>query len=65
MSAETAEKSPALAASQSSWRCVQAHDREGWLDMIAIDRVDSDQLGQSVNNNKGTGGSAKHDVAAF
>jgi len=29
MSQETAEKSPALAASQSSWRCVQAHDGEG------------------------------------
>jgi len=35
MSAETAEKSPALAASQSSWRCVQAHDREGWLALMA------------------------------
>ena len=30
MSQETVEQTPALAASQNS-RCVQAHDREGWL----------------------------------
>ena len=29
MSQETVQQSPALTASQSSWRCVQAHDREG------------------------------------
>ena len=27
--------SPALAASQASWRCVQARDKEGWLSLMA------------------------------
>ena len=55
MSAETVEKSPALAASQSSWRCVQAHDREGWLALMADDVVVEDPIGKSVTNPEGTG----------
>ncbi|MBV8862390.1 MAG: steroid delta-isomerase, partial [Mycobacterium sp.] len=39
MSQETLQQSSALAASQSSWRCVQAHDREGWLALMADDVV--------------------------
>lgn len=35
-------QSPALIASQSSWRCVQAHDREGWLALMADDVVIED-----------------------
>ena len=65
MSAETAEKSPALAASQSSWRCVQAHDREGWLALMADDVVVEDPIGQSVTNPEGTGVRGKNGVAEF
>lgn len=43
-------QSPALIASQSSWRCVQAHDREGWLALMADDVVIEDPIGKSVTN---------------
>ena len=65
MSAETAEKSAALAASQSSWRCVQAHDREGWLALMADDVVVEDPIGKSVTNPEGTGVRGKDGVAEF
>ena len=65
MSAETAEKSPALAASQSSWRCVQAHDREGWLALMADDVVIEDPIGKSITNRDGTGMRGKDAVAGF
>src|SRR6185437_4486834 len=65
MSAETAEKSPALAASQSSWRCVQAHDREGWLALMSDDVVIEDPIGKSVTNPDGTGVRGKEAVGAF
>ena len=48
-------QSPALSASQSSWRCVQAHDREGWLALMADDVVIEDPIGKSVTNPEGTG----------
>lgn len=43
-------QSPALIASQSSWRCVQAHDREGCLALMADDVVIEDPIGKSVTN---------------
>ncbi len=63
MSQETVEQSPALAASQSSWRCVQAHDREGWLALMADDVVVEDPIGKSVTNPEGTGVRGKDGVA--
>jgi steroid delta-isomerase len=65
MSAETVEQSSALAASQSSWRCVQAHDREGWLALMADDVVIEDPIGKSITNPDGTGVRGKGAVAAF
>jgi steroid delta-isomerase len=65
MSQDTAEKSPALAASQSSWRCVQAHDREGWLALMADDVLVEDPIGQSVTNPDGTGVRGKEALAEF
>lgn len=64
---ETAQSqaSPALAASQSSWRCVQAHDRERWLALMADDVVIEDPIGKSVTNPDGTGVRGKEGVAAF
>ena len=65
MSQDTIEQSPALTASQSSWRCVQAHDREGWLALMADDVVIEDPIGKSVTNPGGTGIRGKDEVAAF
>ena len=58
-------QSPALTASQSSWRCVQSHDREGWLALIADDVVVEDPIGKSVTNPDGTGIRGKAAVAGF
>jgi steroid Delta-isomerase len=58
-------QSPALTASQSSWRCVQAHDREGWLALMADDVVVEDPIGKSVINPDGDGVRGKEGVAAF
>lgn len=58
-------QSPALTASQSSWRCVQAHDRQGWLALMADDVVIEDPIGESVTNPDGTGVRGKDGVAAF
>jgi steroid delta-isomerase len=65
MSQGTIEQSPALTASQSSWRCVQTHDREGWLALMADDVVIEDPIGKSVTNPDGTGVRGKDAVAAF
>src|ERR1700752_72159 len=63
MSQETVQQSPALTASQSSWRCVQAHDREGWLALMADDVVVEDPIGKSVTNPDGTWVQGKDGVA--
>jgi steroid Delta-isomerase len=60
-----AQASPALAASQSSWRCVQAHDRAGWLALMSDDVVIEDPIGKSVTNPDGTGVRGKEAVGAF
>ncbi len=65
MSAETVQQSPALTASQSSWRCVQAHDREGWLALMADDVVVEDPIGKTITNPDGTGVRGKDAVAGF
>ena len=65
MSQETAQQSPALTASQASWRCVQAHDREGWLALMADDVVVEDPIGPSVTNPDGIGVRGKEAMAAF
>jgi steroid Delta-isomerase len=65
MSQQTIPQSPALIASQSSWRCVQARDREGWLALMADDVVIEDPIGKSVTNPDGTGVRGKEGVGAF
>lgn len=59
------EGSPALAASQASWRCVQAGDREGWLDLMTDDVLIEDPIGPSVTNPDGAGARGKGAVAEF
>ena len=58
-------QTPALTASQSSWRCSQAHDRDGWLALMADDVVIEDPIGKSVTNPDGTGVRGKEAVGAF
>ncbi len=65
MSADTAALTPAMAASQASWRCVQSHDREGWLALMADDVVIEDPIGQSYTNPDGLGVRGKEAAAAF
>jgi steroid delta-isomerase len=54
-----------MTASQSSWRCVQTHDREGWLALMADDVVVEDPIGKSVTNPDGNGVRGKDGVANF
>lgn len=65
MSQKTAELTPALAASHNSWRCVHAHDKEGWLALMADDVVVEDPIGKSYTNPDGNGLRGKEAVAAF
>lgn len=65
MSQETAEKTPALAASHISWRCVHEHDREGWLALMADDVLIEDPIGRSFTNPDGTGVRGKDAVSGF
>ena len=65
MSQKTTELTPALAASQASWRCVHAHDKEAWLALMADDVVVEDPIGQSYTNPDGNGLRGKEALAAF
>lgn len=65
MSQKTAELTPAMAASRASWRCVQTHDRAGWLALMADDVVIEDPIGPSVTNPDGHGVRGKEAVATF
>ena len=65
MSDQAIDLTPAMAASQASWRCVQSHDREGWLALMAPDVVIEDPIGQSYTNPDGLGVRGKEAVAAF
>jgi steroid delta-isomerase len=58
-------QSPALTASQSSWRCAQGKDREGWLALMTDDVVIEDPIGKSVTNPDGTGVRGKAAVGEF
>ena len=56
---------PVVVASQASWRCVQTHDRDGWLALMADDIVVEDPIGEAVTNPDGTGVKGKEALAAF
>src|SRR4051812_4897222 len=62
---ETVEVTPALAASQNSWRCVQTHDKDGWLGLMADDVVIEDPIGEAITNPDGNGVRGKEAAAAF
>jgi steroid delta-isomerase len=65
MPEQTVQLTPAMAASQASWRCVQSHDREGWLALMADDVVIEDPIGRTVTNPDGLGVRGKAALAAF
>ena len=56
---------PALVAAQSSWRCVQAHDKEGWLDLMADGICMEDPIGRAPTNPTGEGMKGKAEIAEF
>ena len=62
---ETVEQTPVVAASESSWRCVQAGDKEGWLALMTDDILIEDPIGPSGTNPEGTGVRGKEAVGAF
>ena len=65
MSEQTIAQSPALTASQASWRCVHNRDRAGWLALMAEDVVIEDPIGESFTNPDGNGVRGKEAVGAF
>lgn len=65
MSQDTIEKTPVVLASEASWRCVQAGDKDGWLALMTDDILIEDPIGPSVTNPDGTGVRGKEAVAAF
>ncbi|MGV0835460.1 nuclear transport factor 2 family protein [Mycolicibacterium thermoresistibile] len=62
---DAAADTPVRTASQASWRCVQAGDREGWLALMADDVVIEDPIGQAITNPDGTGVRGKAAVGEF
>ena len=62
---QTTDLTPALAASRASWQCVQTHDREGWLALMAPDVFIEDPIGKSITNPDGQCVRGKEAVAAF
>jgi steroid Delta-isomerase len=65
MTEQTVERTPVVAASQASWRCVQSGDRDGWLALMADGIVIEDPIGEAVTNPDGGGVRGKEAVAAF
>jgi len=56
---------PAMAAAQNSWRCVQAGDKEGWLELMADDVCIEDPIGEAPTNPTGQGIRGKEAVGKF
>jgi steroid delta-isomerase len=65
VSQETVEKTPALAASEASWRAVQAKDKAGWLALMTDDVVIEDPIGPAYTNPDGTGVVGKDGVSQW
>ena len=56
---------PAMAAARNSWRCVQANDKQGWLDLMAEGIVIEDPIGIAPTNPSGKGLHGKAAVSEF
>jgi steroid Delta-isomerase len=62
---QTTEISPALSASQGSWKAVHARDKAAWLALMTDDVVIEDPIGPSFTNPDGNGIRGKEAVAGF
>ncbi len=56
---------PAMVAARSSWRCVQAKDKQGWLELMAEGIVIEDPIGVAPTNPDGKGIRGKAAVSDF
>ena len=56
---------PALLASHASWAAVQAHDKDGWLGLMADDVCIEDPIGVAPTNPDGKGIRGKAAVSEF
>jgi steroid delta-isomerase len=61
----TTDISPALAASQGSWKAVHGRDKAAWLALMTDDVVIEDPIGPSFTNPDGNGVRGKEAVSAF
>jgi steroid delta-isomerase len=59
------EDHPAMIAARNSWRCVQAKDKEGWLDLMAEDVLFEDPIGVAITNPTGEGVHGKAELGEF
>ncbi len=59
------EENAAIVASRNSWRCVQGHDKEGWLALMADDVCMEDPIGVAPTNPDGKGVRGKSAVSGF
>jgi steroid delta-isomerase len=59
------EEIPAMRAAHNSWRCVQSHDKQGWLDLMAEEICLEDPIGDSLTNPGGRGVRGKAAVENF
>jgi steroid Delta-isomerase len=61
----TIEQTPAMTASQASWRAVMAGDKAGWLALMTDDVVIEDPIGRAYTNPDGTGVVGKDGVSQW
>ena len=59
------ENNPALVAARSSWGCVRAKDKQGWLDLMDEEIRIEDPIGVAPTNPTGEGIHGKQAVAGF
>ena len=59
------DEAAALVAARGSWRCVQGHDKEGWLALMAEDVCIEDPIGVGPTNPTGKGIRGKAAVGEF
>lgn len=59
------EQHPAMIAARNSWRCVQAHNKDEWLSLLADDIVIEDPIGVSVLDQTGKGHAGKRAAGEF
>lgn len=59
------EAHPAMIAARSSWRCVQAKDKAGWLALMAETVCIEDPIGVAPTNPTGQGARGKAEVSDF